>query len=404
MSAPVIEGPDLYDIEAESSPLMGSRTAVFITEAERFWLRHEEVPPAPQFGRFVGRNRELDVLSDAIARRAPLITISGTAGVGKTALIQNLLSRHSTIANVSVKDFNDPWPMIASAILATYGRIPSDVGFPAAGAVAFDPLKNPMVVVFDDLDRFPHRRSAKQQLSRVIDKLKPALGKWLTAVIISRDITHFADETISHLATSIDLEPLSLEARHIFLSGSARDIGVELETETCRAIAESSLGLPVILKSFLARSIDRTMTAASRTQPVNLASLSSAIPDCFTDLALAYDSHLLAIEKLDPARWKVVWAMAHRDVFHQVDIGQLEREAVADVGGSHRVLQRTLQWLKAREILTEARSDHGLFIQSHIFFAFVRAAQWMQSYPEAHADSFALLTSAAKKARAAVRY
>src|SRR2546423_4068343 len=101
MSSQTLELPDLYEIEAENSPLMGSRTAVFIPEEERFWLRQERMSPASQFGCFVGRSKELGLLSSAIAQRAPVVTVSGTAGVGKTALVQNLLNRQSKIAYVS---------------------------------------------------------------------------------------------------------------------------------------------------------------------------------------------------------------------------------------------------------------------------------------------------------------
>jgi hypothetical protein len=403
MSPLVLEGPDLYEIEAENSPLMGSRTAVFVPEEERFWVRQEETIPAAQFGRFIGRDRELEVLSGAIARRAPVITISGTAGVGKTALIQNLLSRYSSIAHVDVKDFNDPWSAVASALLTTYGKIPDEATLSSHMLAGINPLTNPMVIVFDDLDRFPHRRAAKQQLSRLIGKLRPALGKWLTAVIVSRDITHFADDSIAHGATTIDLEPLSLEARHAFLTISARDIGVELEPETSKAIADTSLGLPVILKSFLARSIDRMVADAPRNEAVNLASFRGAIADSFTDLALAYDPHLLAVEKLDAIDWHVVQTMAGSDVFDEVNIEKLQKEAIHS-HCSDRRLERTLRWLKAKEILTQERPSSGLVIQGHIFFAFIRAAQWLQSYAEPPADIFVMLTSAAKKARAAARY
>ncbi|HZE56226.1 MAG TPA: ATP-binding protein [Chthoniobacterales bacterium] len=404
MSSLAVELPDLYEIEAQNSPLMGNRTAVFLTEEERFWLRQEKVTPPPQFGNFVGRADEMATLSNAIARRAPVITISGTAGVGKTALVQRLLGTYPSISHVSVSDFNEPWPAVASALVATYGRIPTNIRLPADEFRTLNPRSNPMVIVFDDLDRFGAPRRARKQLLRVMEKLSPALGDWLTVIIVSRDASSYANESIASSATAIDLQPLSSEARHAFLASSARDVGVELEPETSHAIADSSLGLPLILKSFLARSIDRMTSAGTKgKETVGLASFTGAIPDSFSDLALAYDSHLLAIEKLNALDWPVVQTLANEDVFNKVNVDQLQELATLNMRCSSRELGRSLRRLKARDIITEAKAANGLYVQSHIFFAFIRATQWMERHAEAGSNSFGILAGAAKKARAAAR-
>jgi hypothetical protein len=392
---------DLFEFEAENSPLMGSRTAVFLDAEERFWLRQEEIVPPTQFGRFIGRTRELQLLMDAVARRAAIITVSGTAGVGKTALVQNVLQRFPGISHVLVENVDNLWSSVASSLLSIYGKVSLEAHHPeSVRRIAADPRANPIVLVFDHIDRSPSTlRVAKRNLSQLLARLRPALGEWITAIVIARDARDFASaESASN--TSIELQPLPTEARYSFLMDSAMDVGVHLESEALIAMAESSFGLPVILKSFLARSLEKSIATTTAPARVNLSSFCAAIEDSFADLALTYDAHILSVDRLQLSDWHFVEAVAKLDIFSELYLSQLETTVARD-GYGPAELNRTIRRLVANDVIKMRKSTRSFFVHSHLLFPYIRALSRREMFCSAGSESeaFLLLLAAAKRAR-----
>ncbi|HEY0989693.1 MAG TPA: ATP-binding protein, partial [Kofleriaceae bacterium] len=124
---------------------------------------------APLHGEFIGRERELAELTRAIDAGVPTIWISGASGIGKTALLEQLVSR--------CRERALPYYWLGPHELATPGTLRAIAGELARAAGARDGQR---VLVIDD---FAVLRPIE---SWFVDRFVPGLSPHITVVVADR--------------------------------------------------------------------------------------------------------------------------------------------------------------------------------------------------------------------------
>ena len=191
-----------------------------------------------RLGPLIGRDRELRELRELVEGGAPLITVTGLSGVGKTRLVQEAVS-DLLVAWFSAADLDDPQSLIPAIRQWAESGLASAVN--DAQLIAVDSLDDPSIGpgLVSVLDRFPNVR----------------------VVATSRGRLHVQGEVLfrllplAHPQAGADLDPASPEdwgAVQCFLRTAKRVApAFQLDSSNARAVAELmqlSGGLPLAIE------------------------------------------------------------------------------------------------------------------------------------------------------------
>jgi class 3 adenylate cyclase/tetratricopeptide (TPR) repeat protein len=311
----ILVGEDTYRLvhEAVRAERVGPLELRGKAAAVAAWRLLEVVPKAPGWGRrldspLIGRTRELSVLEDAFdrvldARECELVTVMGPAGVGKSRLTAELISRLGSRATVlqgrclSYGDAITFWP-IASVVMDAIGVEERDTQVEARGKLSEVLLRTAETGTADDdlvsdglgsllglggaevgiqetywaVRRFLERLAAREPLVVVLDDihwgaptfldLLDYLADWIQGapvLIVCQTRPELLDVrpgwlTAKRNASLVTLTPLSEQQTQGLIRGLVGGTEVPIEART--RIAEVTEGNPLFVEETIRMLVD----------------------------------------------------------------------------------------------------------------------------------------------------
>ncbi|HEU5214255.1 MAG TPA: adenylate/guanylate cyclase domain-containing protein [Gaiellaceae bacterium] len=351
-----LEAVDSVEAKGKSAPVEAWRVSGAIAGAESF-ARRSDIP-------LVGRTSELGVLRDELTASADsgecrLVTVIGTAGVGKTRLVSELVAEvgeHATVASGRCLPYGDGitfWPL--TELVRRLGGEHA-----VAEAVRDDP---DAALVVERLAVLRGSGAAPpEELFWAVRRLFEALARRRPLVVLLEDV-HWAEPTLLDLVEHVSrwsrgtpilllcvarpelleerpqwegvvvrLEPLSAGESTELLD--ALDIGGILSSQLRARVAETAQGNPLYTEQLFAMLADEARAAAELV----------ALPPTIQALLAA------RLDRLDPVE---------RDVVERAAVIGKEfwPGAVAFLGDGDEVLGTTLLTLVRREFVEPAVSS-----------------------------------------------
>jgi hypothetical protein len=381
---------EMFDLEAEYPPLAGNRTGVFISrnEPEELQSLAAEDPIDTSLSiPFIGRRGELQKLRSSIKRKTPLIFVSGVAGVGKTALVQQFIRGSTGCSHVSFRTIDHVRSEFASGFLTSIDAPPStsqevDDATQILPYLPYVPHER-MLLVFDNFDHHEEIGDIViDKLHGLLDWLRPVIGKYVTAIISTRYSSEILKHHFANYSSELLLvEPLTKREQMAFLVQAANEGGLQIAAGVKAAMADWSLGLPSILKTFYIRAEQQWFRHATARHTLESPHLCDAIPSTFQDVTQRAElSYLTTFQHLE---WDLLQAISEIGALKSVDLEMLLRHL--KVSHASDALTAGLKNLSNAGFVnfTESR----ITIKRPLMLSILRALTWHNSVCESYGRS-----------------
>jgi predicted ATPase len=197
---------------------------------------------------FVGRQRDLVALGGMVDEGAPLVTVLGPAGIGKTRLAAELVeARRESFDAVWFCDVSE-----ARGPLDTCGAIARDVGAGLDGSASLDESAEQLATVLAEAGRallvLDNFEQIVESAAAIVERLQ---SKQLTILVTSRERLRIRGERV------LDLDALSEDDATALFVARARDVRHGYDpgdaADDVRAICKDLDGLPLAIELAAAR-------------------------------------------------------------------------------------------------------------------------------------------------------